>query len=68
MLPGTELKIATEVAERIRSAVETNTDITVSLGVSVYDKNMKNGEAVINNADKALYMAKENGRNRVEVN
>jgi len=68
LLPATELKMATEIAERIRSAVETNTDITVSLGVSVYDKNMKNGEAVINNADKALYMAKENGRNRVEVN
>ncbi len=68
LLPDTELKMATEIAERIRSAVETHTDVTISLGVAVYDKNMDHGEEVTNNADKALYIAKEKGRNRVEVN
>ena len=41
---------------------------TVSLGVATTDiETCHDIEDVINNADKALYVAKKSGRNRVEV-
>ena len=43
------------IAERIRSKVEKNTTVTISIGVA----------ATITAADKALYDAKDTGRNRV---
>lgn len=41
--------------------------VTVSIGVSQYYAEDPNAEAVINRADKALYHAKETGRNRIVV-
>jgi diguanylate cyclase (GGDEF)-like protein len=38
---------------------------TISLGVSVLDKGDSDIESAIIKADKALYIAKENGRNMV---
>jgi len=67
LLPETELQSALEVAERIRKDVEAKGDITVSLGVSTYVKEMQNKEALISSADEALYQAKGAGRNRVVV-
>jgi diguanylate cyclase (GGDEF)-like protein len=55
MLQGVSLLEACKVADRIRIAIETKTDVTASLGVS----------STITNADKALYTAKESGRNKV---
>ena len=75
VLSETDLSSALIVAERLRKAIETaemrdsegNTfGITVSQGVSSY----KPGEdelALISRADDALYRAKQNGRNRVEI-
>jgi len=40
--------------------------VTVSIGVSEITKGMKDFTDLINSADSALYMAKKNGRNRVE--
>ena len=69
------------VAQRLRKAVEktkidiskVSTDInenligvTISLGISEY-KNGDNEKILLQKADKALYKAKENGRNRAEV-
>lgn len=58
---------AYEAAESIRKAVEAKTGITVSLGVASYNKEMQTKEDLINRADTALYLAKQNGRNRVEM-
>lgn len=69
-LPGTALKEAVKIAERLRQNVEkypmAKEKVTISLGVSecVHEDSL---DSVIERADKALYRAKENGRNRVEV-
>ena len=78
MLPETTLDAALVAAERIRSAVEaeiiqyaeTQPDgrLTVSVGVAVYPGDGADPVSLIDAADKALYMAKERGRNRVETN
>jgi diguanylate cyclase (GGDEF)-like protein len=39
----------------------------MSFGVAEYDPSMTGPEDLIRNADAALYRAKENGRNRVEI-
>ena len=67
LLPQTGLAEAVELAERIRKAVETEGEITVSMGLSVFRKEMKNREEIIREADEALYRAKKKGKNRVEV-
>jgi diguanylate cyclase (GGDEF)-like protein len=67
LLPQTSVAEAQEIAERIRKSVEEEAGLTVSLGISAYRKEMKNREEIIKEADDALYRAKQNGRNRVEV-
>ncbi len=75
LLRETPLRIAVEVAERIRSTIEKhhfNYDeqcipVTVSMGVACLDSTVKSPDAFIALADKALYDAKNSGRNRVCV-
>lgn len=55
------------VAEKLRAAVETKAGITISLGVASYEESMAGSEELVKMADAALYRAKGNGRNRVEV-
>ena len=69
-LPETFLTGATELAERIRKEVararfDTVDRVTVSLGVTElgYDDTLS---AVVDRVDRALYRAKNGGRNRVE--
>lgn len=49
----------------IKTKDEKNIDVTVSIGVTFND--LESVEEMINQADKALYTAKKNGKNRVEV-
>ena len=65
---------AIQIAERIRSGVETNTfilssgtkiDITVSIGVASYPENTDEIEKLLEISDIALYAAKHSGRNKV---
>ncbi len=73
LLPSTSGKAAINVAKRIREAVENmrvqyNEDeitITVSLGVTEYTAQRNSLQAIISDADQALYKAKQNGRNQV---
>jgi len=51
------------IAERIRKTVEQETDVTISLGISCF-RNGLELRNVIKEADRALYRAKEQGRNR----
>jgi diguanylate cyclase (GGDEF)-like protein len=75
LLPDTDLANARQVAERIRREIETHRDkalpkFTVSLGVAVTQGatgQTADIEALIAEADAALYRAKQGGRNRVEA-
>ena len=68
LLPETGLSEACEVAERMRKDVEVKTGVTVSLGITCYNHNMKTKEEIISKADDALLQAKRKGKNRIEVN
>lgn len=75
ILPNTSMEGMYITAERIRKTVESSmidimgkkVKITVSVGVGAYPRNATNGDDLIKVADQALYMSKENGRNRVTV-
>lgn len=74
MAPETDIEKSTFLAERIRLLIEeepvnskeAQIHVTVSLGVAQYQPN-ETHEHMIFRADKALYQAKHNGRNRVCV-
>lgn len=69
ILTDCSLDEARKICERIRASVESYDNavckLTVSLGVSKYNGGDYN--ETMKNADKALYFAKENGRNQVRV-
>lgn len=63
---------AYQLAEKLRSILENHTfetvgNITASFGVAQYDETMSNFDELFQHTDEALYRAKENGRNWVEV-
>ncbi len=73
ILPDTDCKNALTVAERLRKAVEnfpfflkdgTKTKITISIGIACYPEDSVDKDDLIKKADKALYHAKQTGRNR----
>ncbi len=69
VLPKIDIKVAAEISNRIRQAIKadssTGVQITMSFGVSSLQSNAPEPGELINQADKALYIAKESGRNRV---
>ena len=73
LLPETPAKGALEVAERMRKVVaETPLDIegqriahTISVGVACFPDDGRTLDALAARADRALYQAKQQGRNRV---
>ncbi len=71
LLPRTPLQSAKELAERLRIALEeTKMEkvgvVTCSFGISEV-KEFDDKKECIKRADEALYRAKNNGRNRVEI-
>lgn len=73
ILSETDKNIAKLAAERIRKAIEEKhikvydeeLKITVSIGISTYPGDSKDIEGLIDKADSALYLAKQQGRNCV---
>ena len=68
VMPQTELMGAVHVAERIRAAVASQTELPFALSVSIGVAAHAAGEdpmALIESADQMLYRAKVEGRNRV---
>ena len=64
-----------QLAERLRMAIHNllisidnhSIQVTISLGVAAWHDSMSGGEDMTKAADRALYKAKENGRDRVEI-
>lgn len=76
LLPETNPSQATELAQRLCNITTTiiinpkkgtSFSISASFGVASLERNDRNAENIINRADKALYNAKEAGRNQVAV-
>jgi diguanylate cyclase (GGDEF)-like protein len=75
ILPETDARGAMVIAERVRAAVAAaqhptesgNIRVTVSVGVATSPADGDSPEALLEAADKALYRAKQAGRNRVEA-
>ncbi len=78
ILPSTNSDGAKIVAEQLRQTVSSlnikheystvSSCVSISLGIAIYRANDKfSTKDIINNADQCLYLAKSNGRNRVEV-
>lgn len=73
LLPNVGLPAALRIAEGIRAAIEAeviriqnvSTNVTISLGVATYAGEIASAESLIATADKFLYQAKSEGRNRV---
>lgn len=70
LLPSTGLEQATIVAEKIRKAIADSPHpvagiVTISIGVAEATAEQDNEEQAIQAADQRLYVAKNDGRNRV---
>ena len=73
MLADTDRTKAGETAERIRTSVEekiyesgaTRFQVTMSIGGAIFPVDSRHGREILEKADKALYHAKETGRNRL---
>lgn len=70
VMPNTKAEEAYEIANRIRKEIQSldfnNFKITVSIGISQSTRTCSS-KTLISLADKALYKAKENGKNQVIV-
>lgn len=74
LLPGANIEQAVAIAERVRQSVSAMPvmladgrviNVTISIGVSLWYSSDTDIQEALKRADQALYMAKEQGRNRV---
>ena len=72
ILPQCEREAAFQVAERVREAIALKPAtkvgaVTASIGLATYPTPARTKEELIEMADRAMYMAKDAGRNRVRT-
>jgi diguanylate cyclase (GGDEF)-like protein len=78
ILPETAESLAIDIAERLRSNVAKKVvptqdaaggprTLTASIGIVCYPEHGETVELLLENVDKALYRAKNKGKNRIEV-
>jgi len=73
ILPETGKTLSVSTAERLRSAVAKvellpgGLTLTISIGIASYPEDGRTSELLLKNVDKALYLAKNRGGNRIEV-
>lgn len=70
ILPITTIEGATLVAEKVRQSIERatiieNYTLTISIGISVASQQDTQATDAVRRADQCLYLAKEQGRNRI---
>ncbi len=70
IFPHTKIQEAKRIAEDIRRGIEAlqiDDDIKVTISGGLYENKTQIKQLAIQNVDKLLYLAKERGRNRIEV-
>jgi diguanylate cyclase (GGDEF)-like protein len=79
ILPETDKALAVQIAERLRADVAkivlptngiadaSSIAITLSIGMVCYPEHGGTAELLLEHVDKALYLAKKRGKNRIEV-
>lgn len=73
ILPRTNINKALLVGEKLKDSIEEakilgeRMPVTVSMGIASYPKHAQWKQDLIEKADQALYVAKENGRNKCQV-
>ncbi len=76
LLPDVRLEQAYQVAERLRKAIEVRdlevengkyVNFTASMGIAEIDDSIETIEELYKKADEALYKAKKNGKNQVQL-
>lgn len=70
ILPSCQREAAMDVAERLRESIASTPvpgvgQVTASIGVATYPSGAKSKEELVEMADRAMYLAKAAGRNRV---
>ena len=76
VMPETDAQGAAIFAERFRKKIEasefiynnTRIDITISMGIAQITENITTYDQWLENADQALYLAKNEGRNCIRIN
>lgn len=75
LLPSTTMQNAIDISKRIQEKVRNHAflfknkkvEITSSMGIAQFEKENESLDSLIHRADKALYSAKNKGRNRISL-
>ena len=74
LLPGSDMEVAESIGQRMRETaarlthpVASNASVTISVGIAALDSTCASYDELLARADRALYVAKSLGRDRVTV-